>query len=301
MRVALALLDDMPPIEVALVREVFGTPRRDLADPWYELTDDLSTADTVIVPALPYIYPLERTSFDPWLIEALQEAHLRGARIVSLCTGAFALAEAGLLDGRRATTHWMHAGVLSSRYPKIQVDPAVLYIDNGDVLTSAGRMAGLDLCLHLVRKDLGVAVGNQLARRMVAAPHRPGGQAQYIETPLPHDDHGLADVLNWALHRLNDRLTVREIAARAGLSTRTLIRRFHETTGTTPLRWLHEQRLARARELLETTDLTVDRISGLCGLGTAANLRARLRHATGLSPSAYRRRFGPPSGEAVMA
>jgi len=291
MRVALALLDDMPPIEVALVREVFGTPRRDLADPWYELTDELSTADTVIVPALPYIYPLERTSFDPWLIEALQKAHLRGARIVSLCTGAFALAEAGLLDGRRATTHWMHAGVLSSRYPKIQVDPAVLYIDNGDVLTSAGRMAGLDLCLHLVRKDLGVAVGNQLARRMVAAPHRPGGQAQYIETPLPRDDHGLAEVLNWALRHLNERLTVREIATRAGLSTRTLIRRFHETTGTTPLRWLHEQRLARARELLETTDLTVDRISGLCGLGTAANLRHHFMRTLGVTPSGYRRTF----------
>jgi transcriptional regulator GlxA family with amidase domain len=291
MRVALALLDDMPPIEVALVREVFGTPRRDLADPWYELTDDLNTADTVIVPALPYSYPLERTSFDPWLIEALQEAHLRGARVVSLCTGAFALAEAGLLDGRRATTHWMHAGVLSSRYPKIEVDPAVLYIDNGDVLTSAGRMAGLDLCLHLVRKDLGVAVGNQLARRMVAAPHRPGGQAQYIETPLPRDDHGLAEVLNWALRHLNDRLTVREIAARAGLSTRTLIRRFHETTGTTPLRWLHEQRLARARELLETTDLTVDRISGLCGLGTAANLRHHFMRTLGVTPSGYRRTF----------
>lgn len=292
MRVALLLLEDMPPIEVAVVREVFGTPRTDLADPWYELTDEVSTAGTVIVPALPYAYPLERTTVDPWLTESLREAHARGARIVSLCTGAFALAEAGLLDNRPATTHWMYTDVLARRYPKVQVDPAVLYVDDGDVLTSAGRMAGLDLCLHLVRKDLGAAVGNQLARRMVAAPHRPGGQAQFIKTPVPcHDDHGLADVLHWATRHLHDRLTAKQLAARAGLSTRSLIRRFHATTGTTPLRWLHEQRLARARELLETTDLTIEHISEQCGLGTAANLRHHFDRTLGVTPTAYRRTF----------
>jgi transcriptional regulator GlxA family with amidase domain len=309
--VSLAVVDDMPIFELAIASEVFGTARTDLADPWYELRictgspgktrtqggfgmaagyglDALADSETVVVPALP------NHSVEPpaELVAAVRAAYESGARMVSLCTGAFALAAAGLLDGRPATTHWLHAGTLAERYPKVQVDASVLYVDDGDVLTSAGRTAGLDLCLHVVRADLGANVANQLARRMVVPTHRPGGQAQYIETPVSRcDDDSLAPVLHWAANNLDRQLTVTEIARRAGLSSRTLVRRFHEATGTTPLRWLQVQRLGRARELLESSSYSMDRISELCGLGTAANLRFHFVRSIGVSPTEYRRAF----------
>lgn len=322
--VALAVTADMPMFELSIACEIFGTDRSELADPWYELRlcaaepgatrtqsgfvlhtpydlQALTAADTVVVPALASSGVLSGDAPDPRLLTALTTAHARGARIVSLCTGAFALAAAGLLDGRRATTHWMYAEILSARYPRVQVDPFVLYVDEGDVLTSAGRSAGIDLCLHLIRTDLGADIANQVARRMVVPAHRPGGQAQYIETPVPPaGDDGLAPLLQWAIQHLDQQLTVAQMADCAGLSPRTLARRFHEATGTTPLRWLHAQRLARARHLLESTDLPIERISQLCGMGSAGNLRHHFIRSAGVTPMEYRRSFhgqGTPVGQ----
>ncbi|MGW2161316.1 helix-turn-helix domain-containing protein [Nonomuraea sp. NPDC001699] len=303
----------MPMFELSIACDTFGLERPDLADPWYELRlaasgpvrirngftltpsyglDALAGADTVVVPALPMDRMDRDARPDPDLVEALRAAHARGARMVSLCTGAFALAAAGLLDGRTATTHWMHTDLLRARHPRVRVDPSVLYVDEGDILTSAGRSAGLDLCLHVIRKDLGSEVANQVARRLVVQAHRPGGQAQYIETPMPRTDgDGLAPLLHWAAERLHSPLTVAELARQAGLSPRTLARRFHDATGTTPLRWLHAQRLSRARQLLESTDLPVDRVGEECGLGSAGNLRHHFTRTVGVTPTEYRRAF----------
>ncbi|GGZ15671.1 AraC family transcriptional regulator [Streptomyces poonensis] len=304
--------------ELSIPCTVFGKPQPDLADPWYDLRlcgtgerapdgtaantglvlrtpyglDDLVGADTVIVPSVPDACVDEGQPLPPELITALRRAYDAGARMVSLCTGAFALAEAGLLDGRRATAHWMHTAQLAERYPKVQVDASVLYVDDGDVLTSAGLTAGLDLCLHLVRRDLGAHVANQLARRMVVPAHRPGGQAQFIESSVPaRDDEGLAPVLDWARARLDRPLTIADLAGRAAMSPRTFYRRLQAATGTTPLRWLLEQRLALARELLESTDLPVEKIGELSGLGTANNVRHHFLKHIGVSPSDYRRAF----------
>ncbi|MEV0504479.1 helix-turn-helix domain-containing protein, partial [Streptomyces spectabilis] len=206
--------------------------------------------------------------------------------------GAFALAEAGLLDGRRATAHWQHTGQLAARYPKVEFDDSVLYVDEGDVLTSAGLTAGLDLCLHLVRRDLGAHVANQLARRMVVPAHRPGGQAQFIDLSVPEaDDAGLSPVLEWARRHLDEPLTVDDLARRAAMSPRTFYRRLQAATGTTPLQWLLNQRLARAQSLLEATDLPVEKVGELSGLGTANNLRHHFLKHVGVSPSDYRRAF----------
>ncbi|CAM5278695.1 AraC family transcriptional regulator [Streptomyces badius] len=305
--------------ELSIPCTVFGKPQPDLADPWYDLRlcgmrepgsaahdgaglslhtpyglADLAAADTVIVPSVPDPCVDEGRPLPPELITALRRAHDAGARMVSLCTGAFALAEAGILDGRRATAHWLHTSQLAARYPKVRVDDSVLYVDDGDVLTSAGLTAGLDLCLHLVRRDLGAHVANQLARRMVVPAHRPGGQAQFIEQPVPAtDDKGLAPVLDWARAHLDRPLTVEDLARRAAMSPRTLYRRLQAATGVTPLQWLLNQRLRRAQGLLESTDLPISRIGELSGLGTANNLRHHFLKQIGVSPSDYRRAFPP--------
>jgi len=313
--------------ELSIALAVFGIPHEDLADPWYRLRlcsdgprdpdgggsaapgpygpglslrtehglDGLVGADTVIVPSVPDPCVEEGAPLPPRLIEALRRAYEAGARMVSLCTGAFALAEAGLLDGRRATAHWMHTSQLAERYPKVRVDDSVLYVDDGDVLTSAGMTAGLDLCLHLVRRDLGAHVANQLARRMVVPAHRPGGQAQFIDLSVPGtDDEGLTPVLEWARARLDQPLTIEDLARRAAVSPRTFYRRLRQATGTTPLRWLLNQRLGRAQSLLESTDLPVERIAQLSGLGTANNLRHHFLKHVGVSPTDYRRAFSQP-------
>ncbi|MFF8810947.1 helix-turn-helix domain-containing protein [Streptomyces pactum] len=304
--------------ELSIACTVFGPAQADLADPWYELRlcgtgapggagpgggpvlrtpyglDGLDGAGTVIVPSVPDACVTEGRPLPGELIAALRRAHDAGARMVSLCTGAFALAAAGLLDGRRATAHWMHTAELAARYPRVRVDPAVLYVDDGDVLTSAGLTAGLDLCLHLVRRDLGAHVANQLARRMVVPAHRPGGQAQFIEAPVPvRDDEGLGPVLDWARTHLDRPLTVADLARRAAMSPRTFYRRLRAATGATPLQWLLEQRLQRARTLLESTDLPIERIAERSGLGTANNLRHHFVRQLGVSPGAYRRAFPP--------
>ncbi len=299
--------------EVAVPCEVFGIDRSGMGGPTYELflcaadppplrtseggfTIDtphglpaLSRAGTIIVPAW---RDLRERPPEP-VLQALRQAFARGSRIASLCSGAFVLAHAGLLDGRRATTHWMYADRMAAMFPEVDVDPAVLYIDEGQVLTSAGTAAGIDLCLHMVRRDHGVEVANLFARRMVVPPHRAGGQAQYLEAPLPArvDDDPLGETMVWALQRLAEPLTVQTLAAHARLSTRTFARRFLATAGTSPLRWLLVQRVAAAQRLLETSDLPIDRVAEACGLGSAPNLRLHFARTLGTSPSAYRKTF----------
>jgi transcriptional regulator GlxA family with amidase domain len=255
--------------------------------------DAVAEADTVLVPGLrPPQWPPPAAALD-----ALRAAHARGARVASICTGAFVLAQAGLLDGRRATTHWAHAERLARRYPAVTVDPGVLYVDEGDVLTSAGVAAGIDLCLHLVRRDHGAEVANAVARRIVVAPHRDGGQAQFVEAPLPPaSDRGLQATRAWAAQRLRDPLTVAALGRNAACSERTFARRFRAETGTTPLQWLLGQRVLHARRLLEATDLPVEHVADEAGFGTAASLRSHFRRATATTPLAYRRTFrGSPT------
>lgn len=246
---------------------------------------ELTRADTVVVPGF-----ADRGDLDIEVLDALRRAHERGARMVSVCTGAFALAAAGVLDGRRATTHWRNAEELQERYSSIDVDPAVLYVEQGTVATSAGIAAGIDLCLQLVRRDAGSAAAAAIARRMVVAPHRTGGQAQYIEHAMP-EVSTFASVCDWATTNLDATITVDQLARRAGWSPRTFSRRFTAETGTSPHRWLTIQRLALARELLERTDLTVDDIATRAGFGSGSNLRTHFHRDTGVTPSAYRQTF----------
>ncbi|HEU4977454.1 MAG TPA: helix-turn-helix domain-containing protein [Solirubrobacteraceae bacterium] len=248
----------------------------------------LEQADTVVVPGYEGIDQPPPAA----AIDALRAAHARGARVMSICTGAFALAHAGLLDGRRATTHWRAAALLAERFPRVDVDPGVLYVDAGDVLTSAGVAAGLDLCLHVLRRDHGAEAAARAARRMVLAPHRDGGQAQFIERPLAAPGGGgLEPTRAWALGRLHEPLDVAGMARHACVSPRTFARRFRAETGTTPLQWLLRERVRAAQRLLETTAEPVEAIAQRCGFGTAASLRAHFARATATTPTAYRRGF----------
>ncbi|KAB2379955.1 GlxA family transcriptional regulator [Actinomadura montaniterrae] len=248
----------------------------------------LDDAETVIVPGwLPTSEPPS-----PAVVDALRRAHSRGARIVSICSGAFALAHAGLIDGRRATTHWAQADEFAARFPHVQLDPDVLYVDHGDVATSAGAGAGFDLCLHLVRTDQGARYAAQVARTMVMPPHREGGQLQYSSAPHPaHIDDTLAPLLDWVTARLEEPMTLETMAAHAGVSPRTLTRRFTDQLGTSPGQWLLTQRIAAAQDLLESTDLPLDAIARRVGLSSATNLRRRFLNALATTPGAYRRTF----------
>ena len=310
--VAVAVTDQAPIFELAIACEVFGIQRTDLADPWYELRlcaahpgpirtaaglsvqtpyglTDLVAADTVIVSAMQRPFQLDPPG--P-LLDALREAHARGARLAAICSGAYALAEAGLLDDRPATTHWMYADEFATRFPAVKLDPDVLYVDDGEILTSAGTGAGIDLCLHMVELDFGAAVANTVARRMVVPPHRDGGQAQYVPPPRnATGSAGLGPVLDWAREHLDEPLTVGDLAERARLGQRTFVRRFAEVTGTSPLRWLTIERIRLAQQLLETTGEPVEWIARRCGFGTAANLRQHFSRATSVSPQTYRRVF----------
>ncbi|WP_207400577.1 helix-turn-helix domain-containing protein [Actinomadura roseirufa] len=250
--------------------------------------DAFDRADTVIVPGwLPVREPPS-----PAVVHALRRAHSRGARMVSICSGVFALAYAGLLDGREATTHWALTDELAARFPDIQVDPDVLYVDHGDVATSAGAGAGIDLCMHLLRGDQGARYAAQVARTMVMPPHREGGQLQYSAPPHPAQIDGtLAPLLEWAAERLGEPLTVEILAAHTGVSTRTLARRFADQLGTSPGRWLLARRITTARDLLESSDLPLETIARRVGLSSATNLRRRFLKALGTTPGAYRRAF----------
>jgi transcriptional regulator GlxA family with amidase domain len=252
--------------------------------------DATETADTVIVPGVHRRLP---DVFDDIVVaKALVAARDRGARVMSICTGAFVLAAAGLLDDRRATTHWYHAEALGRQYPRVNVDPDVLFVDEGDVLTSAGVSAGIDLCLHVVRKDHGSGIANGAARRCVMPAWREGGQAQYIERPLPRASEATTTpTREWVLRHLGDPLTLRTLAVHANMSVRTFTRRFREETGASPAQWLLRQRIDHARVLLETTDLSVDQVAKRAGLGSATSLRQHLHRMIGVGPTAYRRTF----------
>jgi transcriptional regulator GlxA family with amidase domain len=305
-RVAVLVLDAVVPLDLGIPAQVFGT----YAEAPYALTlcaerpgpvmtcagfpvvagaglEALARADTLIVPGFE---PHDRPVGDDVL------AALRGspARKVSICTGAFALAAAGVLDGRRATTHWRHTGELAALYPQIAVEPDVLYVDEGDVLTSAGVAAGLDLCLHILRRDHGAAFAAAVARRIVVPPHRDGGQAQFIRRPLPQRDGSLAATRAWALERLHEPLTVQALARHACVSERTLARRWTAETGVSVHRWLLEQRVDAARAALEEAGASVEEIARATGFGTAANLRKHFRRRLATTPTAYARAFGPP-------
>lgn len=252
----------------------------------------LATAGTVVVPGVFGGPAMTEGRIPDELGAALREAAAGGARLVSICTGAFVLAAAGLLDGRPATTHWMHADAFRRLFPAVRLDPGVLFVDDGDVLTSAGNAAGIDLMLHLARRDHGSDVANRAARRNVVAPWRDGGQRQFVERPLPEPGGaGTAATRAWAAERLGGPLTLADLAAHARMSVRTFTRRFREETGVSPLRWLAAQRLALARQLLETTDASVDRVAADAGFGTPASLRQHLRAAIGVAPGAYRRGY----------
>ena len=254
----------------------------------------LRGADTIVVPG--YV-EIDRRPPEA-LLGALRGAARRGVRIVSICTGAFTLAWAGLLDGRRATTHWASCHHLARMFPLVEVDPGVLYIDDGDVMTSAGVAAGLDLCLHVVRNDHGATVAKQIARRTVVAPHRDGGQAQFVLHPVADPDQGssVASTMAWALDHLDERLTLGRMASVARMSVRTLSRRFREEGGTTPLQWVLSQRVVRAQELLETTRLTVESVAHRTGFRDAPTLRRHFVARVGTTPNEYREAFGarPP-------
>ncbi|MEU7164033.1 helix-turn-helix domain-containing protein [Streptomyces morookaense] len=305
-RIAILALDGVMPLDLAIPAQIFSarseTPyettvcafdaKAHTTGGYAVVTDgDLAqvrAADTVIVPGSDP--PCRQPEA---VLAALAEAHERGKRMVSICTGAFTLAAAGVLDGLRATTHWRYIDEFERDFPAVSVDRDVLYVDEGDVLTSAGVCCGIDLCLHIVRRDLGAVVANRIARGLVAAPHREGGHAQYVPAPVAAaGDASLSGTREWALQHLGEQITLRQLARHAGLSQRTLMRRFTEETGTTPLRWLLDARLSRARELLETTDQPVDAVARECGLGTAANLRLHFRRVLDTTPTAYRRAFG---------
>ncbi len=323
--VAAVLVNGFLPFEFGTICEVFGVDRSDDGLPCYDFAvvagepsplraldftvqasyglERLEEADLIALPAVSderWRLLAARGAaprFPEELLEALRRAVSRGTRVLSICSGAFILGEAGLLDGRRCTTHWRNAADLARQYPDAKVDPDVLYVDDDPVITSAGTAAGIDACLYLVRKEQGTRVANGIARRMVVPPHRDGGQAQYVVQPVaPSCDGSLRDLLEWLRAHLDEALTVRQLAARANMSERTFARRFVQDTGTTPQRWVIGQRILLAQQLLEETDETVDAIADRTGFGNATALRHHFRLWRGTTPNAYRRLFrGDPA------
>ncbi|MFI9362530.1 GlxA family transcriptional regulator [Kitasatospora sp. NPDC053057] len=314
--VAVLALEGAIAFELGIPARIFGNARDDAGRPLYEVAtctldggpvatsadfriavdhgpELLERADTVVLPASRDSDPDSVDApFTPELAAALRRIR-PGARLMSICTGSFLLAAAGLLDGRPATTHWRYTELFARTFPKVLLDPDVLYTDDGDILTSGGVAAGVDLCLHVVRRDHGSAVANAVARNCLVPPWRDGGQKQYVEAPSPlaAGGSGTAAVRAWALEHLDEPLPLRQLADRAGMSVRTFTRRFREETGASPGQWITTQRTERARQLLERTDLTIDQVARQSGFGTAASLRLQLRGRLDVAPSAYRRTF----------
>lgn len=309
--VAVLVYDGVAPFELGVLCEAWGVDRSDDGVPVFDFAvcaprpgrvsttagfdlhvshalDRVAEADLVAVPAMP-----RDRDVPPAVLDALREAEGRGARVLSVCTGAFVLGLAGLLDGRRCTTHWRYSAELAARFPKAHVDPDVLYVDADPVITSAGSAAGLDACLHLLRKEFGAQVAGMVARGMVVPPHRDGGQAQFIRTPLPEvSADTLAPLLDWLREHLDEPLSVAQLAARTHMSPRTFARRFRDETGTTPHQWLTHQRVLLAERLLEETPLPVDAVASRTGFGNAATLRHHFTRARSTTPHAYRQSFG---------
>ncbi|MET0700050.1 MAG: helix-turn-helix domain-containing protein [Mycobacterium sp.] len=315
--VAILAYDGMSGFESGLAAEIFGLTELSqlfsagLPRPWYTVQlcseaaevrmlggavvrtsyglDDLARADTVIIPSVGDV----RAQTSPELVEAIRTAHARNARLVSICSGAFALADAGVLDGRSATTHWIYVDMLQQRYPDIDVDPAPLYVDGGNVLTSAGCAAGLDLCLHIVRSDHGARIANDVARRLVISPHRAGGQAQYIDSPVPEPttDGRIAAGMAWALANLDAPISLDELAAQASMSRRSYLRRFAAATGTTPIKWLIEQRIQASLALLESSSLSIEQIATRVGFESPVTFRHHFVRGLRTTPSEYRNCF----------
>jgi AraC family transcriptional activator FtrA len=314
--VAAVVYDGLCTFEFSCAAEVFGLSRPELGPDWYRFEtcaakgrsvrsqygmrmkaqnglDRLLTAGTIVIPGWEGVdAPVPQA-----LLDVLRRAHAQGARLLSICSGVFVLAATGLLDGRRATTHWRYAEALQRRHPKVRVDPNVLYVDEGDILTSAGSAAGLDLCLHLVRRDFGSAIANHVARRLVIPPHRDGGQAQFLERPVEDrargtEQHGSVSMLLDRIRKQpRERWRIVELARLAAMSERTFMRRFHAATGLSPADWVTRARVDTARELLESTTLSIDHIAERCGLGTPTTLRHHFRKKVGVSPAQYRKRF----------
>lgn len=308
--VAAVAYDGLCTFEFGIAVELFGLPRPELPE-WYDFVvcsadrgplaaaggvrvlpqaglGALRRADTIVIPGW-------RDAGEPpprALVSALVAAHRRGARLVSICSGVFVLAATGLLDGRRATTHWRYVESLARQYPRIRIEPDVLYVDEGNLLTSAGSAAGMDLALHLIRRDFGARVANRVARRLVMPPHREGGQAQFVPAPVGDEARPwLAHLFEWARRHLHEELTVARLAREARMSPRTLSRRFAEAAGTSPADWVTGLRVARAKDLLETSRRPVERVAADCGFGSAPTLRHHFRRRVGMSPTAYRARF----------
>ncbi|MFD7427705.1 GlxA family transcriptional regulator [Streptomyces sp. NPDC059818] len=325
-RVVVLALDGLIPFELGIPQRIFGRsfgmepfnlghklyevvtcsirpPGRVHTDADFTITvehgpEALATADTVVIPAS---YELGPVHTEGRLTEELAAAlaYIRpGTRMVSICTGGYVLAAAGYLDGRPATTHWSSADHFQKLFPAVRVDPDVLFIDDGDVLTSAGVAAGIDLCLHIVRRDHGTTVANDVARRIVVPPHRDGGQAQYIKRPVPDAQiAGTTTARAWALGRLERPILLRDMAQQESMSVRTFTRRFREEVGISPVQWLTQQRVERARQLLESTDLSIDQVARDAGFGTPTSLRQHLQAALGVSPTMYRRTFRSTVGD----
>lgn len=310
--VAILVYEGLCVFEFGIALEIFGLPRPELDVAWYGHQivavdpgpmhalgglriavdaglDALDTARTIIIPGW-------RSHHEPppeALLQALRRAHARGARLLSICSGVFALAATGLLDGKTATTHWQFCAELAERFPLITVDPNVLYVDSGQLITSAGSAAGIDACLHLIARDFGTHIANSVARRLVMAPQRTGGQAQFIVAPVSKSPRNeLTRVLQWIRENLDQPLSVGDMAARVAMSERTFLRRFVETTGLPPKTWLQQERLNRARALLESTDQSTASIAQACGYRSLESFRAAFRNASGLPPTTYRERFG---------
>ena len=318
---AILAYDGLALLEFAVACEVFGDPDPATGRPRYEVfvcgaergevtvgtglrlrvpfgLGLVARAHTLVVPPCD-----DPRGVPPQVLAVIRRAHARGTRIISLCTGAAILAEAGILDGRRATTHWGQSQEMARRFPAVTIDPGVLYVDEGDILTSAGSAASIDLCLHVVRQDLGAEVAGRIARELVVPPFREGGQAQYIETPVPEPDDSdlFAETVAWVQSHLDQPVTVEELARRSAMSRRTFARRFAASTGTTPYQWLLRQRLQRAQQLLETTDLAIDIVAARSGFQNAGNLRKHFHAVLRTSPQAYRRTFRSGSRPQALA
>ncbi|MFE6235731.1 helix-turn-helix domain-containing protein [Cellulosimicrobium sp. NPDC057862] len=309
--VAAVVCDGLAPFEFGVVCEVFGLDRSEDGVPSFDFrvcgpvagrpvrtsvgaqvvpehgldaTDDV---DLLIVPAIRI-----GSHYPPEVLDAVRRASERGALLLSVCSGVFLLAAAGVIEGRRVTTHWMHADELRRQYPSLDIDPDVLFVDDGNLVTSAGTAAGIDACLHLVRRELGAKVANTIARRMVVPPQRDGGQRQFIERPVPEcEEDSFAELLEWMTEHLDEPLTVRDLARRAHTSERTFARSFVAQTGTTPLAWLTSQRVGHAQSLLEESTLDLEEVARRCGFGSAALLRHHFRRAVGITPTEYRQTF----------